>query len=518
MADLAKTQANWTRFLGLELGLILSMSRELRELRDKFSLQREQAFTLMDAIPLADYLDVADGYSLSGVKVNVNTAVGGKLYVRITGSGPYTVSVYKATGASGLVAQGSAAAGNTVTLAEQNSSGMSGTWELPGSVTTTTDDTLVIFPVVDYKLRARRVFDGTYPRDASTYAAFIAAIDAVARNLNAALVNIRGLAARWGSEPGLSGVEFMARAFPEGLLADTEKRGLSGEVSRRRLGMLPELAEAMADDTNAGEQDIVKRIVSAGAGSFPSANTGSGSVASHTPGEQCPAGVWTFVCVEGADGDAGGRERFDGSVKIADTDEVLSFAGPQVGQPFSGPRGFGPITILHTYSKTGDGSNDYFVAATSAVVTGDRGRANTDNGTLHWSLVANGGSWDVEFYKSSYRTPGDLVAKATLVASGAAFVASPKNGSGVTVAWQLGGSEGAAEGTLVLGYFVTENGDRVPDKFTVITTVAANPGLMQETMSEELGFPLNSDTSGSETISDGYMIAGTFPPMAQQDN
>lgn len=282
--------------------------------------------------------------------------------------------------------------------------------------------------------------------------------------------------------------------------------------------MLPELAEAMRDDTDAGERDVLRRVTAGAAGVFSVDNTGAGAVASHTPGEQCPAGRWRFWCVAGADTGQGGSERFDGSVKIDGTDEVLTFSGLTVGQPFSGPRGFGPITLTHTFSKTGDNSNNIFAVATAATVSGDRGDANTDNGTLHWSTVANGGNWDISFYKSSNRTTGDLVAQAINVASSTAFVATPKRGSGLTVSWTTGGTMSATTGTLVLGYFVTENAAGVPDSFEVVTSVTGTPGLIQETMCEEFGFPLNSDTSGNESLSDGYMKASTFPPMVVQDN
>lgn len=516
MSDLAKTQAQWNKFLKRELALEVSILRLLREVRDQFRFERTQVVVLDSR---TGFVGTA-GISLSGVDLNSNTAVGGFLYARITGAGPYTVTIYKATGGGGgdAVASGSANANATATLTASNSSGITGTWALPSSVSTTTDDTLILFPIVDYRKRARQVYDGTANRDAATMAATIDGIDSVEGLLDQAIASWRGTIRRTRTELGLSGADFMGRSYPEGLIQDSVRQGASGEVTRIRSGFLPELGEAMEDDTVAGEQDILRRVTAAAAGVFDAANTGLGAVASSTPMEHCPAGVWKFRCVAGTDTGQGGSERFDGTFKASDRDEEFPFSGLIVGQQWTGPFGLGPITLTRTLSKTNDGSNNVFAAASGAVVTGAKD-ANTDAGVLHVSVTANGGNWDIAFYKSSNRTAGELVAQATNIASSAAFVATEKRGSGITVSWTLGGTVSAiATITLNLNFFVTQNSDGVPDSFSITTSVSGTPGIMQEIIGDELDYSLNSDASGSESVADGYATAGTFPRFSQQDN
>lgn len=82
-------------------------------------------------------------WTFAGVRPGFNTDAAWKLYVTLTdetpGAGQARVSVYSDSGRSQLVAQGSAANGATATLAEQNSSGLSGTVAL-GTVTATDSD------------------------------------------------------------------------------------------------------------------------------------------------------------------------------------------------------------------------------------------------------------------------------------------------------------------------------------------------------------------------------------------
>jgi hypothetical protein len=78
-----------------------------------------------------------DNWSFTGEEKGVNTDSGGKVYVSLTDSaGTRTVSIYKDSGRTQLVAQGQRSGDGEVTLDEQNSSGLSGTVD----VTYTQDD------------------------------------------------------------------------------------------------------------------------------------------------------------------------------------------------------------------------------------------------------------------------------------------------------------------------------------------------------------------------------------------
>lgn len=516
MSNLAKAQADWNRFGESELlGLIVAPLRLLRETRDRFRYERIQC-VLLDSRGTN-----VGSLTLTGVVTGVNTDNLGRLYVRLTADGgDWDVHIYKATGAGGgdeVASTNATADGATATLTAQNSSGIGGSVTLVASVSAVADDTCIVQTFVDFRALAREFLDGSYPKDSNTLALLVGAYDQVEAALEQGLVAMRAAAAAWATQLGQSGPEFTGQSFAA-LISDEQVQGTSGEVTRRRTGALPFISEAMEDEGTAGEQDVVRRVVAAGAGSFDGANTGLGAVASHTPLEHCPVGVWTFECERGADTGHGGAERFSGRLKIEDTDEEVTFSGLVVNQPWSGPRGFGPITLTRTHSKTNDGSNNNFAAASGAVVTGETSN-NTDNGTLHITIAANGSNFDISFYKSSNKTTGDLVAQALNVATSAAFTATPKNGSGLTIAWTAGGSIGASTTiTFSLNFFVTQNGDGVPDRFTVTTSVTGTAGLAQETIGEELGYALNSDASGSETWSDNHMKANTFPNFLVQDN
>lgn len=514
MSDLAKTQAAFNHFLEEEFALFLSCLRIMREARDTFRYEREQ-------VSILDNRDYVTSAVVNGIDYGVNTTQDGQLYVRLTANASnWDVHIYKATGAGGgdeVASVTNLAASATGTLVAANSSGISGTITLGASAAALAADTLILWCKQDIRKRARVKMDGTGSKDSNTLSLIVEMCDAVEASCNGALASIRSFTNRWATELGQSGPDFMGRSFAA-LISDAALTDASGSVTRRRTGFLPELSEAMHDDTTAGEQDVLQRVVAAGAGSFDAANTGLGAVASHTPKEHCPAAVWRFECEAGSDTGDTGSERFSGRAKVTGTDEEFSFSGLVVGQQWTGPRGFGPITLTRTKSKTNDGSNNVFAAASGATVTGEND-ANTDTGTLYVKTEANGSNWDISFFNSSNQTAGDLVAKATNIASSAAFTATPKNGSGLTIAWTLGGTVSAVTNiTLDLNPFVTQNSDGVPDSFTVTTSVTGTPGLIQDTIGEELGYSLNSDTSGNESFEDKHMKAGTFVPFAVQDN
>lgn len=88
---------------------------------------------------------------LAGVRPGFNTDSAWKIYVTLTdetpGAGEARVSLYSDAARTALVAQGSAANNNTVTLAEQNNSGLSGTVALAAPSATDSDIELTLVSV-----------------------------------------------------------------------------------------------------------------------------------------------------------------------------------------------------------------------------------------------------------------------------------------------------------------------------------------------------------------------------------
>lgn len=517
--DLAKTNAQWDRWLGREFGMRLGLIRVLRELLDSLHREREQIRIVRDATA---YLGTS-GATSDGADLGVNTTEDGIVYIRLTGGGdPRTASAYKATGGGGgdLVAQGTANAGNVATMTPQNSSGLSMTWHIPTPFVATSGDEIAAHIFTDWRLRALRVHDGDEPRDTEAREGF----QDLLNGLRSAIASLKGSAVaelgQWAAAQFNRGAEFTGRTFSS-LISDVAREDESGNVSRQRTGFLPFIKQAMADNTPT-VQTVVRIVPSAAAGVFASGNAGAGAVDAHTPQEHCPELIIELSCVRGYDTEDIGDEEFSGFARVTETGETIPVNGVRVGRSFSGPRGIGPFTLERVLAKTDAGSR--FTAASTAVVSGESNR-NTDAGVLYISIAANGPNWDISFFRAATRLATDLVAKAENIATSATFTATERRGSGLQVAWQLSGTVAAdVTPSLDLQPFAIENDDGVPDSFSIDVTHAASPGLIQQITAEELGtgaesrYHLNSAAAGAETIGDGFASAGTFTPFAVRDN
>lgn len=523
--DLSKTQAEWDRLLGRELGsMILAPMREARESYDKFTRERTQIQ------PLTQLAYVAS-LTLSGVDGGNNTSKAGELWIRIAANGGnWDVHIYKAAGASGEVASvTNVAASGTAALVAQNSSGLSGSLTMAGSVAAVANDLYKVLVVVDYPARLPKVWtqedaieeDKLSREIATALYSELAALDLA--KIDACRKAITRFMLRSPSPPGSNGPNLLARGNvfnrvnETSLSAETATTDGSGNVTRRRSGIFPIMAKNMEDETDGGEQDVVRRVVAASAGVFDSTNDGLGTVASTTPTEKCPIGEWRYECEQGADTGQLGSESFRWNFVATDGSGIsLSGSGLRVERDYTPPRGMSTLRLRRTYTKTGDGSNLNLAAVTTGLFSGET-NANTDSGVLYWKIVANGSNWDVEFYKDSSRT--SLVAKATNVATGAALQATAQNASGLTVTWTVGSAPVASTtGTVDCNAFYTKNANNVPDKFRVTTSITGTPGLYQTILAEELDAMLNSDASGSETIPDDWVKQGTFAPFLALSN
>lgn len=525
--DLGKTAAEWDVFGGTEFATtLLGPVRFLREVEDRFRREREQVIVRND---FSSFLDVpGGGMTITGVIPGTNSTKRGQLYARLTGSGgSRTVSINSATGGASIVASGTAADGATVTLAEQNDSGISGTWKLPGSAANTVADELVCEVHVDWRRLLTKVYtqDRGISDDADSKAVIDAGCLAVANAMRSALrswlvtVMPRALLNNGQDNPIARGNEFLVSA-ETALLSDVA--GGDGEnVTRILTGLIQRMSDAMNGEATGGEQFVLERNPAAAAGAFDSANDGLGTVASHTPGQACPPTRWRFKCSDGADDGSLGSELFDVEISFTkDGDERrLNESGLQINRTWKGPLGFGAITLLRTLSKTGDGGNADFDAASAASVTGET-NANTDGGDLHVLITSNTSNWDIAFYSSSAFLSGDKVAEALNVATAAAFTATQTNSSGLQVAWTVGSAPTTTNtAVLKLNPFNRSNSaNSKPDEFTVVVTTSGDQGLIQEVLSEEFGGSLNETTSGGETIEDDYIKACTFADYAVQDN
>ena len=520
--NLGKTQAEWTRLLGRELAyLFLAPLREAREAYDTFTLERVQFWNIGDRASATPQITAL---TIAGLDPGVNCTTELRLYFRwVANGGNWDVNIYKATGGGGgdLVAHvTNIAASGTAALVADNSSGLTGSITIGATIAADATDRHQVLAKIDYPLRLAKVLtqDGTVEDDQHSRVVLQDLYAQLAAFELQKIGAIRAAISRWALTDGRRNPIARGRDFTStsdsALSSDVDVPDLSGNVARKRTGWFYTVADAMEDEATGGEQDVVRRVPSAGAGSADAGNTGLFTIASHTPREKAIAGRWVFKVSD----DTIGKETFTYEFTSDEGDITLSGSGPQIKKEWSGPNGFGPITMLRTLTKTNDGSNLHLAATSACTVTGETSE-NTNDGKVYWKVVANGSNKDYEFYKASTYHSSKLVAKATNIATGADFTATAQNASGLEIAWTAGSAPVATTtGELNLNVPKVENANGVPDQITVTVTVAASPGLIQTIFAEELDAQLNSDTSGSESIPDNYAKAGTFHPFLLQRN
>lgn len=535
MPDLGQSLANWKQFLGREnIEAFMAPGRDIQELRDKFSLERVQFIIPRDLVRSSKHLPnfkVASGYG--GINYGVNTSVAGILYARVAlnGGGPNVdINLYTAAGASGLVASLTNVAPGATNQAftAQNASGLVLQTDVGAGIAADATDELQIYVIADHRVRLKSIYTaGTEDDEASRQAAlgfYTAAANAIDGAIASMKTGLEAFALAAAGNPSARGNEFI-KAAETSLSSDiADASDPAGNVIRERTGYFPTLKLDMADETVGGTIDVIKRTVAAAAGVFPTSNKGKGACASHTPLEKCPAGTATFRIVKGVDTGDIGKEEWEGffNPSGAGDDRRIPLTGLIIDRSWSGPNGLGGTTglkVTRTFAKTGDGSDLHLAAATGATaptVTGIS-RLYVDGTKLHWK-VTGAGPFTFTFYKSSNMATSDKVAEVTGIAAAAAFTATPVN-STVQVTWKAGTAPVAGTtGTLDLQGWYKKNDSGIPDSFTIAITESGTPGLIQKHVGKWFDAELNSDTSGSETITDDYIKQGTFLPFVVQDN
>lgn len=527
MADLERSNAQWLAFFD-RFNLGVRLGRRLLEQRDFWGEEREQVY---DYDPLGN----TSAFVLTGAKYRTNTDPAGKIYVRFVANvGNWDVTLYKATGGSSGDAVASAtdvADGATATLAESNSSGLSGSCLLDASVTADATDGHYVRPYLDARVDGERLFDGTETitdDDSRSLQSWYAYCDRQKARAEAALDDL----ASWFvdfliSDPDRGNqVAFGAEWLDSDqtvLISDQGEEDGSGAISRLRRGVLEDLRQAMVDETTGSTQTIVQRVLSGAAAVAGTSNDGTGAIAIHVPEDQCDLGDYTLRCVEGKGNDNGGVEKFEVTFKSSEDDSVRTLPDLlTIKQAYRGDNGFGGtsgITLLRTRSKTGDASHLNLSTVTGGTWSeSGETETNTDGGILYWKIEANASNWDISFYKSSTRTSTYLVAKATNIATDGTFAATQQNASGLTVNGTIGsGPTTATEGTVDLNFHSIQNSAGKPDSYK-ITVTQTSSGVGARLIAKLLNYKLNGTTAGSETIDDDVYDANFQEPFAVIDN
>jgi len=525
--DLGLTDAAWLKTIHKPAALSYRIKRVLEDLRRRFARTREQA-TFHGPANTLSWPDPDNTFSgIDPISATRNTDEEGRLWLRITGSSPTaTVSLYSATGASGLVAEatGNVSDGGIATLTEQNSSGLTATLQMPSTIATIAADTAYFKVLIDYQKELDLLWDGTGGDDQHSKSDAKAMLDALASGLESLITGPvatfeNRLMINGGEENEKPQVRGNLKSVASDLFSETETPNGSN-VTRPISGLYVDYSRAMAAETTGSTQDIAQRTVARAAATFESTNVGAGAVASGTAEQRCPAADWTARCISGLGNGGGGSEEFEVTLSVTAEDREVTYSGWFVEATFELPEGGGEVTITRTYSKNGTDATNVQVgtAATFDSIVGAT-EDNTDSGTLYGKLVSNASNWDVEFYSDSGRVT-TLVAKVVNVATSATNVeATEQNSSGLTSIIFDVGSAPTNGGTfeIDLQFFFIGDTDSDADSFTFATTETSS-GVYAKALAEIDGRQLNGTTIGAEQVTDGPVIlTNTFPDRVAVD-
>lgn len=507
--NLGLGQTTWNRFMA-ELGLFLGVYKVLRNEKRRYSTKRNR----LQLRQVGNGNGFTNGFVLTGVKLGVNTDVKGRIFVRITDGTPNTVSLYKATGggSGNKVAEGTAADNGTVTLAEANSSGISGTVPIGVVSANESDDKHYLEVYPDWGLRASALWDGSVNEDFASLKAFNDMLPFMEQLVDSQIAVLKASASNWLANRGK-----ILMQSGQTKAIDSRVKSDGGVVITSYAGLLEDIRRNMADETTPSAQTVVKNARTAGSPTFSSDNNGQGSASAPVVTEFAPIGTITAVC--SADSSIA-RQLFDLSLTDPDGNTVTAETQLQVGKTFSDPN-LGIFGLLVSPSYSYDAANDHDFATPADWSFEGQSDSNTNDGVLYFKIVA--GTTDptkkaIEVYKSSSYANNQLVAKTDEGADGDVVALKQRNSSGLTGIGKIGSSTTAGH-TCTFNLNPFRAGDDeggIADEFTIAVT-STSRGDFQEGIAQLFDFYLNSATSGSETIDEGLLSRGTFPAFETLD-
>lgn len=473
--------------------------------------------------PTSGTLTVATG---SGNQVVSYTGVSGNDFTGCSSSGAgvmstggaisvSTVSLYTATGAGGLVAQGIGAYPlASLALTAQNSSGLSATVVVGSLSGSEAVDTHYLTVFIDFIAVSRAVFDGSQPehgslasdyRDAlvATKAALVAQIDA----LQTVMTTFLGTRVRRTIGSGhLELINLATSSTP------------TGAITTDYSGVLEDLRADMADETSPAAQTILRSLLAAAGAVFAVTNDGQATLSGPSLTEFAHPGVITGTCVESTFG----KEQFALSQAVTRTNSVLSAADVlTIDQAYASPDlGIAAMTLKRLLTLSSGSAND-FGSMGSWILTGLASGNVDSNQRLYPKVIAgviDPSKWIQQLYSASSRTSASLVAQSDEAASSATGVLlTEQNGSGLAGVVAIGSAPTAAHaGTIACNGFQKQNSSKnVADSWTV-TISQTSVGEIQDLVRVLLSYQLNS-ASSSPTIPDGFAAAGTYVPFVVRD-
>lgn len=497
------------------MGVIVNMYKVLRSAWKRMTESKVRAYNHNDF-----NANFASAITITGAKLGVNTSAEGYIYVRLVADGgDWDVNLYTAPAASGLVAAANAVAdGAVATCTEQNSSGLTVTVTLDASVVAEIDDVHRILVYPDFSLQVDDKFDGDIDRDPEMERVLTDARAAIADQLSQALSVVDQAFIRFMQIQ--MGPAVKSGYSESGLMLSREPADDDGAISVAFTGLLEDLRLGSKNNNSGGAlpQEVVKAVLSVAAASYESGNVGAGTTPTATVYEHQEGGTWTFVCTK----DDIGQQEFTASFSPSDTARAhLSYVSPiplrvkrewkDPGEPpgTARPRiGLKSLTIDYARTITNVSGTAFNTTNTLWSETGETA-GNTDGGILHATVEENGANFDISFYSDSNKPASSLVAKATNIGAAAAFTATERNDSGLSITGTTHAS--IADGntsTVDLNVFSKDGRtDGDPDRFEIVVT-ETSIGKGQIFLAERFAYYMNSDVSGGETVAEAYFTRG----------
>ncbi len=387
--DLKRTQTEWTDLMR-EFVLWLRLHRQLSDFRRRYILER------IRVLETHDEDDATSNWTFAGAIRNVNCTEDGRLFTNLNdetpGAGQAEVQVYSDSAKTALVAEGDAADNNTITLVEQNNSGLSGTVDI--GVVAASDTDIVLLLDIDEESKGDAAFGASLGSrgSARSFKVKLTALgSALATELIIAKTDIENAFIRTRLQ------EFLKSPLTA-VITVTEAVDSNGDALITQIGLLPELSDAMDDETVAPAQTVDRNLSTSSAPIFDPDNLGFGAITILALRDQLITGRITFTCTAGKATTL--AETFSASIK-ADDGRILRAPlaltiKKEWESHFIGIRARLDRTIIDVEPVGPDQINTY-------VVNGET-LTNTDVGKIYEELTDLAGTRTVKWFSNAAKT------------------------------------------------------------------------------------------------------------------
>lgn len=394
------------------------------------------------------------------------------------GAGQATVSLYKDSGRSTKVSEGSAADGASLTLAAGSGYTLAGTLTL-GTISATFNFVLLL--VQPFYKRLDDLFNGDEEDDAQNKNAVQDALDTARTQMLAAA---QTLAAGAGQIMRTTFRRRLVSRSSESVLIDPglEQSG-TGQVSEKPSGLQEDLRLAMA--ANSGGSGEMKAGAATQSSSSSAASGTNVTITGPTLGKRAVPMVLTFRCVKTLD--ASGPPEFEALADPTDTrrkpedgQQSIPASFPlRMGKTWKDPElGIESLVVDYTASAANSSSAALSTTAGDWSVEGMTSE-NSDSGKL-WTYY-DLASTTLEFYKSEdgrdSRDADELVTQ-VVTSSTATVLTTEDTGTGLVVT----GKTGATLGDGAKGYvdFQPPVATQPASRFTITISQTVDPSVWTE--------------------------------------